>query len=106
MSAFELAGGAPVNGVGVPVENSGGEGTRDSHWREAVMANELMTGFVSPGSNPLSAITIGSLEDIGYQVDYSAADPYTVPPSQMARGWSALRLEMVELPMPAPRVVR
>jgi hypothetical protein len=106
LSAFELAGGSPVAGVGVPVENSGGEGTRDSHWREAVLANELMTGFVSAGSNPLSAITIGSLEDIGYEVDYDAADLYAVPSAQLGRSWNALRFEMIERPLPAPRVVR
>lgn len=104
-SAFELAGGSPVDGVGVPVENSGGVGTRDSHWRESVLAHELMTGFVSAGSNPLSAITIGSLEDIGYEVDYAAADPFTVPSAQRAWGLNALRHEMIEQPMPAPRVV-
>ena len=104
-SAFELAGGTAVDGIGVPVENTGGEGTRDSHWRESVLSNELMTGFISAGSNPLSAVTIGSLEDIGYEVDYTAADPYTVPSAQSARGWSSLRLEMIERPMPAPRVV-
>ncbi|HEX2167605.1 MAG TPA: leishmanolysin-related zinc metalloendopeptidase [Longimicrobiales bacterium] len=105
LSAFELAGGSAINGVGVPVENSGSEGTRDSHWRESVLANELMTGFVSAGSNPLSAITIGSLEDIGYEVDYTAADVYTVPSAQRAFGWSSLRLEMIERPVPAPQIV-
>jgi hypothetical protein len=105
LSAFQLAGGTPVNGVGVPVENSGGEGTRDSHWRESVLASELMTGFVSAGSNPLSAITIGSYEDLGYEVNYDAADPYSVPSPQRVSAWSGLRLEMIELPMAAPRVV-
>jgi glutamine synthetase len=28
--------------AGVPVENSGGPGTRDGHWRESVFSNELM----------------------------------------------------------------
>ncbi|MGH7465160.1 MAG: leishmanolysin-related zinc metalloendopeptidase, partial [Longimicrobiales bacterium] len=103
---FTLAGGTLINGVGVPVENTGGEGTRDSHWREAVLATELMTGFISTGGNPLSAITIGSLEDIGYQVNYAAGDPYSVPPAAgVMSGWSSLRLEMIEQPMPAPRVV-
>src|SRR5262245_54288774 len=30
----------------VPVENTGGAGTQDSHWRDTVFGNELMTGFV------------------------------------------------------------
>jgi hypothetical protein len=107
VSRFQLAGGSPVNGVGVPVENTGGAGTRDSHWRESVLANELMTGFISAGNNPLSAVTIGSLADIGYTVDYGAADPYTVPPAGLMSGWHTLqlRLEMIELPLPPPRIV-
>ena len=67
-----------TNAAGVPVENTGGSGTRNSHWRESTFGNELMTGWVGPGSNmPLSRITIGSLADIGYTVNYAAADPYT-----------------------------
>ncbi|MBR9990729.1 MAG: hypothetical protein KFH98_13295 [Gemmatimonadetes bacterium] len=105
VSRFQLAGGSPVNGVGVPVENTGGAGTRDAHWRESVLASELMTGFISSGNNPLSTVTIGSLADIGYTVDYGAADPYVVPSGGHTSGWSTLRLEMIELPMPAPRTV-
>lgn len=105
VSAFQLAGGTPVNGEGVPVENSGGVGTRDSHWREAVMGNELMTGFVSAGSNPLSRITIASLQDIGYEVDLAAADAYTVPTAAGMWGWSTLRTELLETPLAPPRTV-
>lgn len=50
----------------LPVENMGGAGTRGSHWREAVLRNELMTGFLNLGENPLSRITAGSLRDLGY----------------------------------------
>ena len=74
---------------GVPVENcldaSGnriagcGAGTEDGHWREAVFGNELMTGYLNPGSDPLSRMTIGSLQDLGYAVDYSQADAYALP---------------------------
>ena len=36
-----------------------------------------MTGFLVPGvPNPISRITIASLEDMGYQVDYSKAEDY------------------------------
>lgn len=65
--------------AGVPVENTGGDGTADSHWRESVLSNELMTGWVGPGNYmPLSRITIGSLADLGYRVNYAAADPFTL----------------------------
>jgi hypothetical protein len=68
----------------VPVEGSqGGDGTINSHWRESTFGNELMTGFLNSGTNPLSVMSIRSLEDIGYTVDLSAADKYpdshTVP---------------------------
>jgi len=62
----------------VPVENTGGAGTRDGHWRESVFDNELMTGWVNVGrTNPISRITVASLADMGYQVNMAAADPYT-----------------------------
>ncbi|GAA2725495.1 MULTISPECIES: leishmanolysin-related zinc metalloendopeptidase [Streptomyces] len=63
----------------VPVENQGGAGTRDGHWRETVFANELMTGFVADPPNPLSRLTVASLGDIGYVVDIEAADAYMLP---------------------------
>ena len=69
-----------TNGTSVPVENTGGPGTADGHWRETVLDNELMTGFLNSGqTNPLSRITVGSLADIGYTVNLNAADPYTAP---------------------------
>ncbi len=66
--------------TGIPVENSGGAGTRDSHWRDSVFTNELMTGWAGPGTSlPLSRITVASLADLGYQVDISRATPYSRP---------------------------
>ena len=65
----------------VPVEANGGSGTTLSHWRESVMTNELMTGFINNGTNPLSAVTIESMADLGYAVDVSAADPWPTPSS-------------------------
>jgi hypothetical protein len=62
----------------VPVENSGGAGTRDGHWRESVFGNELMTGWVTRGSNPLSALTIASLVDLGYSANASAAGGFAL----------------------------
>ena len=67
----------------VPVENTGGAGTRDGHWRESVFKNELMSGFISAPGNPLSRLTVASLQDLGYKVNLSAAEPYTLPNLQM-----------------------
>jgi hypothetical protein len=66
-------------GKAVPVENIGGPGTRDSHWREDVFRNELMTGFVGASGNPMSRMTVASLQDLGYVVDMGAAEQYALP---------------------------
>jgi leishmanolysin len=63
----------------VPVENTGGAGTRDSHWRETVFVNELMTGFVGNAGNPLSRLTTASLQDLGYVVELKKAEKYGLP---------------------------
>ncbi|MEQ9397905.1 MAG: Ig-like domain-containing protein [Longimicrobiales bacterium] len=82
---FDLLGGVSINKV--PVANTGGEGTRDAHWREATMGRELMTGFLNSGvKNPLSAISIAALQDMGYVVDVNRGETYTVGPSLRAAG--------------------
>jgi hypothetical protein len=63
----------------VPVENTGGAGTADGHWRETVFRNELMSGFISAAGNPISRMTVASLEDLGYVVNMEAAEPYVLP---------------------------
>ncbi len=63
----------------VPVENIGGPGTRNSHWRESIFGNELMSGFIATPNNPLSILTVASLEDLGYAVDRTKAEPYQLP---------------------------
>jgi hypothetical protein len=65
--------------VAVPVENTGGPGTKHSHWRESIFKNELMSGFIAGQNNPLSKVTAGSLKDLGYVVDMNAAEAYTLP---------------------------
>ena len=42
------------------------------HFRESVFGNELLTGFLNEGANPISAVTVGSLQDLGYGVNYNA----------------------------------
>ncbi len=65
-------------GRAVPIENTGGAGTRGGHWREGILVNELMTGFLNSGVNPLSAITTASLRDQGYLVSDATADPFSL----------------------------
>ena len=63
----------------IPLEETGGSGTAGSHWAEKVFGDELMTGWTTLGkASPLSKMTIGAIQDLGYTVDYSKADPYIV----------------------------
>lgn len=75
----------------VPLENSGGVGSVDSHWREAVFRSELMTSTLSSsgGRMPFSALTVGALADLGYTVDASVADAYTFGATSIAEPGSA-----------------
>lgn len=51
------------------------------HWSESVFKTELMTPIAEqPGTPmPISRITVGSLQDLGYVVNYAAADVFTAP---------------------------
>jgi hypothetical protein len=75
-----IAGFHDVGGRGatIPVEDGGGPGTRFSHWDEETFDAELMTGFIALGESPLSVMTIGSMQDLGYVVNNNAADRYQV----------------------------
>ncbi len=84
IAAFDDAGGAAYSGEKVPVENSGTAGSADGHWRESVLRTELMTPQLDVGTEPLSAISVQSLADVGYRVDVTKADAYALPISSAA----------------------
>ena len=65
--------------VPVPLENMGASGTQYDHWRKSVFGNELMTGFIGHSPNPLSRITIASLQDLGYSCNFNLADVFKLP---------------------------
>ena len=81
--------------LGIPIEDDGGACTSGVHPEEGGVSSndsyingilhpglgtELMTGWLdgSPVSTPLSKISLGFLEDIGYTVNYNLADVYTM----------------------------
>ena len=70
-AAFDDAGGRNYPGAKVPIEKD------RFHWRGPVLAGELMS--VSGNNNTLSAIAIQALADLGYVVDVTQAEPYTLP---------------------------
>ncbi len=98
---YEDLGGTPTGQV--PVENTGGSGTRDAHWRESVLGHELMTGWLNRGSsNPISAITLSSLTDMGYVVDGSRAESYSLPGAPVADTYGRPPMPLIEVAPPAP----
>jgi len=82
--------------IGIPIEDNGGGGTAGVHPEEGPeggvsadnryingifhpgLDTELMSGWLdsSPVSTPLSRVTLGFLEDMGYIVNYNLADVY------------------------------
>jgi len=72
-----------------PVEKDGGAGTRGGHWDEQCMDKELMTGYVEGGPPmPISRLTLASVEDMGYKVNYGVADAYNGANTQCCNGLS------------------
>lgn len=83
---FELLGGQIFEGNVVPVENNAQFGSSDSHWREAVVVDELMSPRLGgPGEvAPMSRLTIGSMGDLGfYEANELAADDWALPPQAL-----------------------
>ena len=93
-AAFDAAGGSGYQRRKVPLENSL-SGSRDSHWREDVLDFELMTPRLDAGANPLSAITIQAMADLGYQVNTTPAQSYRLPGNFGSTRLGAQRGEVV-----------
>ena len=54
-------------------------GALDVHWRESIFGTELMSTILNAAAAPLSAVTLTSLEDLGYEVDATQAHGYRLP---------------------------
>lgn len=68
------------NGFTNGMSNGAGPGAINGHLAQAALGTEELMTFNSESSNPpLSRVTIGSLEDLGYIVDYSQADDFPLP---------------------------
>ena len=74
-----VLGGLGYTGPRVPVENVGGPGSVDGHWRESVLRNELMTSILNIGPNPLSALSLAGFRDMGYVMDDAVGAPLEFP---------------------------
>jgi hypothetical protein len=93
-----ISGLAPVTSF--PIEADGGPGTAYGHWDELLMQTELMTGFSGPGNfNAISAVTVGSLADMGYKVNFAAAEKYLLQSQPTPR---SLPIPYPNLPVGSP----
>lgn len=72
---------ADLGGSGqIAIETDGGGGTAGAHWDDDTYVNELMTGYLNSGiANPSSVMTLKSFRDMGYTVDTSFSESYTLP---------------------------
>lgn len=106
-ACVEEHGGAGPCANWVPLENCQdlnpqlgcGVGTINSHWKESVFANELMTGFLNDNSNPFSAMSIQALADMGYGVDVLQSNDYLLPGASLR---ASLRLAASPRRLPTP----
>jgi hypothetical protein len=75
-----------TTGTSVPLANVGSAGSYSSHWRESVLDTEVMTPNIeAPGvAMPLSTITVGAMQDLGYSVNYAMADAYKKPAASLS----------------------
>ncbi|EBA12604.1 leishmanolysin-related zinc metalloendopeptidase [Roseobacter sp. CCS2] len=108
-AAREFAALLPDDGPFVPIANTGGAGTREGHWRELIFGDELLTGFLSGADRPLSRMSVASFEDLGYEVDYTSADPFVLPSFQQLALMGiteAVRIcDLCRVDRPIPRMV-
>ena len=108
IAAFDAAGGTSYTGAKVPVENNEELAQVDAHWRISVFGyGELMIGaFSTSGPQlPMSAITVQSMADLGYTVNGSAADGYSLPSSSSSTMHALVRGDAVKDRIPLRCIV-
>ncbi|WP_420380773.1 DUF4214 domain-containing protein [Marivita sp.] len=88
-----------LNGVNA-LEDGADGALAAEYWSEAVFDEELMTPRVElrrpeagPGNpsvpdNPISALTIAAMQDLGYDVEYDEADSFRLDPGALSRNTS------------------
>ena len=97
VAAFNAAGGEGYAGAKAPLENGAMPGISDVHWRESVFGDELMTPYLTGDSQPLSRITLEALYEVGYELDVTMADPFTLAGARSAWPRGAKRYYGIDL---------
>ncbi|UQN06832.1 excalibur calcium-binding domain-containing protein [Deinococcus sp. QL22] len=76
LAAYQNLGGKVGAGTGIPLDADGG------HWAGRAVCSEILSGDAGDYTgrvNPVSPLTLGALEDLGYRVNRAAANRYTLP---------------------------
>ncbi len=101
VAAFNAAGGEAYSGGKVPLEDK--IPLVNIHWRQSVIPRDVMAPY---GDSLLTAITVQTLADLGYEVDVSKADPYTLPgTAQGDAGGDAVAVEGAGVEVPTDAVI-
>ena len=96
-AAFDNAGGRDYINAKVPLQKD------ESHWRGGVFGDELMT---PTGTGALSAITVQSMADLGYGVDVTQADAYTLPDAIAGKTAAKIATSRSSISLPGFNVAR
>ncbi len=89
VAQFLSAGGGVLSANSVPLQSTAAN-VAGGHWSEGALTIELMTPSISLSNpnTPLSRITVGLMRDIGYQVRYEGADPFSISSALYQQGTS------------------
>ena len=74
--------GQPASTTSIPLQTGSGEGSDGSHWAASFSVledgrSEVMSSSLNNDSDTrLSTLTVGAIRDLGYEVNYRAADPW------------------------------
>ncbi|MFB9995233.1 excalibur calcium-binding domain-containing protein [Deinococcus oregonensis] len=74
LAAYKTLGGTV--GAGIPLDADAG------HWAGSAVCSEILSGDAGDYTgrvNPVSPLTLGALEDLGYRVNRAAGNRYTLP---------------------------
>jgi len=74
----------------IPLTTGEGSGSDLAHWQEDVFGNELMTHLTRGAIASLSQLSLAALRDVGWKVNFGAAQPYALPLGGLASSLSTV----------------
>lgn len=74
----------------IPLTTGQGSGSDLSHWQEEVFGSEVMTHVTRGAIASVSQLSLAALRDIGWNINYGAAQPYALPLGGLANNLSTV----------------